>query len=133
MKTINELLENVSYSEDLTSAYISNKEVEEYAKQTEQDYEDAFNDLESNLLDYSYVETEQDGRIIFHKELTYDVVFNSESDSNSKGFKEELEYCKKYIKWYNGTNESYFNDYKGGIVSVVCNETGETVFETEIK
>lgn len=32
----------------------------------------------------------------------------------------------------NGSNHSYFADYKGGSVSIKCNETKETVFETEI-
>ena len=66
-------------------------------------------------------------------EQTYDVVFNDENNSNTKGFACSLSYAKNYIKRYNGTNESYFKDYKGGIVSVVCNETGETVFESKIK
>lgn len=47
---------------------------------------------------------------------TYDVHFNDANDSNSKGFNESFEYCKNYIETYNGTNESYFEDYKGGIV-----------------
>lgn len=64
---------------------------------------------------------------------TYDVVFNDESASNSKGFKATEKYCRDYIKMNNGTNESYFADYKGGTVSVICNETDETVFETEVK
>lgn len=64
---------------------------------------------------------------------TYDVVFNNEENSNSKGFKESKEYCIDYINRNNGTNESYFADYKGGIVSVICNETGSAVFEAEIK
>lgn len=67
------------------------------------------------------------------KELTYDVVFNDDYDSNSKGFRESVDYCKRYISNYNGTNESYFEDYKGGTVSIVCNETGETVYEEEVK
>lgn len=67
------------------------------------------------------------------KQFTYDVHFNDENDSNNKGFKYSLEDAKGYIDSYNGTNESYFEDYKGGTVSIVCNETGETVFETEIK
>lgn len=67
------------------------------------------------------------------KHLTYDVVFNNESDSNSKGFKSSLEECKKYIELNNGSNDSYFADYKGGVVSVVCNETGETVYSEEIR
>lgn len=64
---------------------------------------------------------------------TYDVVFNDENDSNSKGFKSSLEECKKYIELNNGSNDSYFADYKGGIVSVVCNETGEEVYSEIVK
>ena len=64
---------------------------------------------------------------------TYDVHFNDNKDSNSKGFTMTLEEAKDYIKGNNGTNDSYFADYKGGIVSVVCNETGETVYETEVR
>lgn len=64
---------------------------------------------------------------------TYDVVFNDSEDNNSKGFKESLDYCKRYIASYNGTNESYFKDYKGGTIQVVCNETGEVVYEEEVR
>lgn len=64
---------------------------------------------------------------------TYDVHFNDANDSNNKGFKESFEYCKDYIESYNGTNESYFADYKGGIVSIVCNETEEEVYSEEVK
>lgn len=64
---------------------------------------------------------------------TYDVVFNDEYDSNSKNFVgASYDYCKGYIESNNGTNESYFADYKGGTVSIVCNETGETVYEEEV-
>ena len=64
---------------------------------------------------------------------TYDVHFNDNNDSNSKGFKVSLKEAKDYIKSNNGTNNSYFADYKGGTVSVVCNETGETVYEVKVK
>nr|DAI10634.1 MAG TPA: hypothetical protein [Caudoviricetes sp.] len=64
---------------------------------------------------------------------TYDVHFNDANDSNSKGFNESLDFCKNYIESYNGTNESYFEDYKGGTVSIVCNETGEEVYFEIIK
>ena len=64
---------------------------------------------------------------------TYDVHFNDANDSNSKGFNKSFEYCKNYIETYNGTNESYFEDYKGGIVSIVCNETGEEVYSEDIR
>lgn len=36
----------------------------------------------------------------------FDVVFNDDCDSNSKGFSESYEYCLDYIKTYNGTNET---------------------------
>lgn len=64
---------------------------------------------------------------------TYDVQFDDDNDSNSKGWKEDYDVCKDYIERYNGTNESYFEDYKGGTVSIVCNGTGETVYSEEIK
>lgn len=64
---------------------------------------------------------------------TYDVVFNDNENSNSKGFAVSLNEAIAYIEANNGTDESYFADYKGGCVSVVCNETGETVYEEGVK
>ena len=64
---------------------------------------------------------------------TYDVVFNDDCHSNSKGWKETLDYCIDYIKSNNGTDNSYFADYKGGVVSIVCNETDETVHDEPVK
>ncbi len=64
--------------------------------------------------------------------LSYNVVFNDDNSSNDKGFVQTLDYCKNYIATYNGTNESYFADYKGGIVQIVCNETEEVVYEEEV-
>lgn len=64
--------------------------------------------------------------------LSYNVVFNDDNNSNDKGFEQTLDYCKNYIATYNGTNESYFADYKGGIVQIVCNENDEVVYEEEV-
>ena len=64
---------------------------------------------------------------------TYDVHFDDENDSNCKGWAISLAKCKDYIDSYNGTNESYFAEYKGGTVSIYCNELDETVYEAEIK
>jgi len=64
---------------------------------------------------------------------TYDIVFNNSEHSNNKGFKESLDYCKNYIAQNNGTNNSYFAEYKGGTVSIICNDTQETIFEIEVK
>lgn len=67
------------------------------------------------------------------KGLTYDVHFNDCENSNSKGFTDSYENCLFYIKQNNGTNNSYFEDYKGGTVSIVCNETDETVYEEMVR
>ena len=64
---------------------------------------------------------------------TYDVHFDDENNSNCKGWNVSLSECKDYIDAYNGTNESYFADYKGGTVSIYCNERESIVYETEIK
>lgn len=64
---------------------------------------------------------------------TYNVHFNDEQDSNDKGMSVTIEEAKDYIQAWNGTNHSYFEYYKGGTVSIVCNETGETVYEEEVK
>ena len=63
----------------------------------------------------------------------YDIYFNDDTDSNNKGFEYSYDEAKAYIDTYNGTNESYFEDYKGGTVSIVCNETEETIYEEGIR
>lgn len=65
--------------------------------------------------------------------LTYDIQFDDDNDSNSKGWQESYDYCMDYINTYNGTDESYFADHKGGMVSIRCNETDEVVYSEEIK
>jgi hypothetical protein len=64
--------------------------------------------------------------------MTYDVHFNDSENSNNKGFELSFDDAKAYIERNNGKNESYFEDYKGGTVSVVNNETGETEYEEEV-
>jgi hypothetical protein len=63
---------------------------------------------------------------------TYDIYFHNETDSNNKGFNYSYDEAVSYVKSNNGTNHSYFEDYKGGIVQVICNETNEVVHETEV-
>ena len=63
---------------------------------------------------------------------TYNVVFHDSENSNDKGFELSLKDAKAYISQNNGTNESYFADYKGGTVQVVDNETGEVAHEEEV-
>ncbi len=69
----------------------------------------------------------------FDFDITFDVHFDDEDSSNSKGFEATYQECKDYIETYIGTDESYFADYKGGAVSIVCNYNGITYFENTIK
>ena len=64
---------------------------------------------------------------------TYDVVFNDDEQSDSKGFRYSLKEAKSYVKTYNGSCESYFKSYRGGTVAIKCNEDGIMVFEAKIK
>lgn len=68
-----------------------------------------------------------------NNQLTYDVVFNDDWNSNCKGWHESMEYCIEYIQHYNGSGTSYFEDYKSGVVEVICNETSELVYKEFIK
>lgn len=64
---------------------------------------------------------------------TYNVTFNDNENSNDKGFAQTLEcYIAKTTSILTMVLMR-FADYKGGAVSIVCTETSETVFETEIK
>ncbi len=63
---------------------------------------------------------------------TYDVFFNDDQNSNNKGWAATYEDCLNYIKKYNGTDESYFADYKGGVVSIYCNEDKVEVYSEDI-
>lgn len=61
--------------------------------------------------------------------LTYNVHFNDELDSNDMGFTMTKSEAIDYIKTWNGTDHSYFQDYKGGVVSVVDSEGNEVYSE----
>jgi len=67
------------------------------------------------------------------KNKTYDIVFDDCANSSNKGFKETLKFCKTYVKIGDERASSYFHIYKGGTVSIICNETGETVFSKTLK
>jgi hypothetical protein len=90
------------------------------------DYRDpAGNDVDEILEGYDGVP--QEGK------FTYDVEFNDDTNTNAKGWHESYQYCKDYIESNNGTCFSYFADYKGGSVSIVCNETGNEVYSERVK
>ena len=66
-------------------------------------------------------------------EHTYDVVFQDDIASNCKGWHETFEYCKNYIERNNGSNKIYYADYKGGTVRIYCNETDDEVYTRQCK
>lgn len=68
-----------------------------------------------------------------YKILTYDVVFDDDESSASKGFEQTFDECKAYIERYNGADEYYFEGFKSGVVSIRCNETDEVVYQEDIK
>lgn len=75
---------------------------------------------------------EYDGGYFSAKKVTFDLYFNDSNHSNNKGWEASYDYCLEHIECYNGTNDSCFGTYKGGYVSIYCNETEETVYETKI-
>lgn len=63
---------------------------------------------------------------------TFDVIFNDDFNSNSKGINGTYEECMDWIDNNRCDESTYFGDYKGGVVSIVCNETGEFVYNENI-
>lgn len=64
---------------------------------------------------------------------TYDVVFNDSNYSNSKGIHGTIEECMNWIENNRSDKSTYFGDYAGGTVSIICEQSGETVYEEEIR
>lgn len=59
--------------------------------------------------------------------FTYDVQFHNENYSNSKGFEMTFQQALDYINNADRTT-SYWPDYRGGVVQIVCNQTGQTTY-----
>lgn len=66
---------------------------------------------------------------------TYDIYFSDSENSNNLGFNSSYEDCLNFIKCNNhpGSKKSYFPDYKGGVVSIYCNEDEVDVYTEDIK
>ena len=94
------------------------KYIEQYFDRCMCKCEKSFNTLYKNTIEMLY---------------TYDVVFNNSELSDSMGFHATIGYCRDYIKANNGTKNGYFANYKGGIVSIMRNETSEDIFTEDIK
>ena len=61
------------------------------------------------------------------------ILFVSIFSAFSTHITENFSFCKRYIKMYNGTKESYFADYKNGYVQIINNKTGNVVYSTKVK
>ena len=61
----------------------------------------------------------------------YDVVFHDDDTSNDMGFNSSIDDCIQYIRTADRTS-SYWPDYVGGCVEVVCIETGEVVYRESL-
>ncbi len=68
-----------------------------------------------------------------NKNHRFDVYFDNDDSSNNKGFSESYDYCMDYIEINNGANDSYFEDYKGGMVSIYDIDAGEYVYSEQVK
>ena len=70
--------------------------------------------------------------VVWPIEKTYDVVFNDSNDSNSKGIHGTYDECMSWIESNRYDQSTYFGDYKGGTVSIVCDQTEEEVYSESI-
>lgn len=68
-----------------------------------------------------------------YSDKTYQVMFNDDNNSDSAGVDfATIEEAKAFIERYKGTSSFYFEDYKGGVVSIYCVETAETIYAESI-
>ena len=128
--TKNQLINSLSFTEDEYNKVVT--DCDDYATFTEfiQKLMDSCKECEGTLQDAIFVA--DDSFESLGKKI-YDVRFNSDDSSNSEGWNETYGYCKNYIEGNNGTNYSYFEDYKGGIVSIYNKETEEDVYMEVVK
>jgi hypothetical protein len=122
---------NIEFAKNnLSSMYyhvVNSNEVHsfEYIKEAVDDLIEAINQEEK-------LQTNFKCELIAPIELTFDIVFDSDTSSNNKGFSNDFEYCFNYVNIHNGTNHSYFKVYKGENVSIYCNEMEEIVYTTKV-
>lgn len=91
---------------------------------------DSCRECNGTLLDATFIADDSFESI---GKRVYDVYFNDDDNTNNEGWLETYGACKNYINTTNGTNESYFADYKGGTVSIYNTETEEDVYMETIR
>lgn len=70
--------------------------------------------------------------ILYWPNYSFDVQFDNDTSSDCEGFNISYNDCKQWIEFNRNDKTTYFGDYKGGTVSIVCNETGEIVYSEPI-
>ena len=117
------LIENLENSEHGLFEYLTDEEIQEIESDDEKHEE-----VKEEVIDF--IEENYD-----FPAKTYDVVFDDDTAMNEKGFKATLEYCKDYVINNNTGKKTgtYFDDYRGGTVMIVCNETEEVAAMQPIK
>ena len=63
---------------------------------------------------------------------TFTVVFKKGKLTDDLDFNESLAYCEAFIHKINGSDDLVCNVYRGGIVTIMCNETGEDYYITPV-
>lgn len=145
MATIKEIKGNVRFAIDWATeenyqplaGYIGEDEAEWVGKALH----DEFVKKGLNEVDCAYTADKQDEwldnkteeLVNDYKILTYDVIFDDDESSASKGFEQTYDECKAYIEKHNGADGYYFENFKSGVVSIRCNETNEVVYQEDIK
>lgn len=111
---------NAEMSDNGYYFYLTDEEIEAY---------------ENNASERSRLENEVDQFLKdnFNFDITFDVVFHNQESSNSKGFKLTYQECQDYIDSNMGTDNSYFADYKGGTVCIVCDYNGNIIYQQDVK
>lgn len=62
---------------------------------------------------------------------SYDIYFSNDNHIEGKGFLDSYEGCLNYINNF-GDDDELFEQFQGGVVQIVCNETAEVVHEETI-
>lgn len=65
---------------------------------------------------------------------TYDVIFTSFTDKQNLGFYQSKYYCMKFIfESLTIENSKYYKKFVDGVVSILCNESGEIIWNYKIR
>lgn len=118
-----------NYSNNVIDLYVGENRVEAETS-CQNEYGSIYSNNDRQELPFSQVMEILD---MENNNKTYDIHFNDSNDSNNEGFSYTIEECMLWIESNRNDSSTYFGDYKGGTVSIVCNETGEEVYSEIIR